>query len=139
MTTHDAFIEHLNRASATVATWPEWKRNALSGCPPITLDECDKFAAHALNDAALLDSECHVAIQPHDLLRFCRTVRALHEALRALAVEMEEREQQRDAFFTAFTALPCRICGGKRNWQTDGQLQAVCHDCAHRTRAREGR
>ena len=59
--------------------------------------------------------------------------------LRALAVEMEEREQQRDAFFTAFTALPCRICGGKRNWQTDGQLQAVCHDCAHRTRAREGR
>ena len=67
--------------------------------------------------------------------RYTRTA----NRLRALAVEMEEREQQRDAFFTAFTALPCRICGGKRNWQTDGQLQAVCHDCAHRTRAREGR
>jgi len=37
----------------------------------------------------------------------------------------------REDFFDAFTRQPCTRCGGRRNWQVDGQLQAVCHDCGN--------
>lgn len=36
-----------------------------------------------------------------------------------------------DEFFRAFTSKPCNICGRGRNWQLDGQLQAVCYDCGN--------
>lgn len=37
--------------------------------------------------------------------------------------------------FEAFTAKPCTICGRRRDWALDGQLQAVCYRCGNPTPA----
>lgn len=40
-------------------------------------------------------------------------------------------EDAGDDFFRAFTSRPCNICGRRRNYRVDGQLQVVCHACAN--------
>jgi hypothetical protein len=36
-----------------------------------------------------------------------------------------------EGFFEAFTSRLCTICGGRRDWALDGQLQAVCYRCGN--------
>ena len=85
-----AFKAHLDRCSKIVAGWPAWKRGALDGprprpdaLPLITPHECDAFEDVATNETRYARHDPtgegveYCLIQPHDLQRFCHTVRTL--------------------------------------------------------------
>jgi len=71
------------------------------GIAPISDFECDQFEQHAANEDALVSHDNggeYAMIQPGDLARFCRTVRAERRAR-----ELVERE--RDSFRSVLAAL----------------------------------
>jgi hypothetical protein len=73
------FIRHLERVSATVATWPEWKRNILGGRREAGV-RCDKCGCdNAANDGPMTPcNECGRALcdecygEQRDWCKSCR-------------------------------------------------------------------